>query len=71
MNEVFKQYKDTNYYISNYGRVINAKYNHELGGKISAAGYREVVLYYNKKTTIKEFIDWSQNIFVKRKMDAM
>lgn len=53
MNEIFKQYKDTNYYISNYGRVINAKYNHELGGKISAAGYREVVLYYNKKNHYK------------------
>lgn len=40
-NENWKQYKDTNYYISDSGKIVNKKTNNLLKGKVTKDGYIE------------------------------
>ena len=40
-NEIWKQYEDTTYYISNKGRIKNIKTNNLLKGKVTSRGYIE------------------------------
>lgn len=47
--EEWRQFEDTNYYLSNYGRVLNKKYNTLLQGSIKSSGYREIQLTLDGK----------------------
>lgn len=49
-NEYWKQFHDTNYYISNLGRVRNIKNNNLLNGTISEDGYKRCTLRINGKS---------------------
>lgn len=49
MNEIWKQYKDTNYEVSNLGNVRNTKTNRMLKPCKTLKGYLRVYLSINKK----------------------
>lgn len=48
-DEIWRTYKDTNYLISNKGRIRNNKTKHLLKGKITSNGYVEWCLNFNGK----------------------
>lgn len=56
-DEVWKNYKDTTYMISNYGRVKNNKTGKFLKGKITANGYKEYQL--NRKSLLAHRLVYS------------
>ena len=49
-NEIWKQYSNTSYYISNLGRIKNIKNNNLLEGSLNKEGYKRCTLRINNKS---------------------
>ncbi len=49
--KIMKQFRDTDYFVTEDGRVIGKRFNKPMKPNIHSRGYYQVNLYFNKKRT--------------------